>query len=201
MRYYLWATSEFEKEIQASFPTLRLFKSGGAWKTFQFMLNLPKSEQLVLARSLLKRFHQNAVKSLGETCSAEEEALRTRRDTAFSNIVSIGKEIRARKNAGEPIKVASKRQLRKIMTAEFKAAFGSECIDLASVDEEPDLSFKMKRAGWLVNTFFDFGRKELVLRYAHNIVSEQTFPYRNARVAMVMGWWKGRSDKIGRAHV
>src|SRR2546430_2575026 len=127
IRYYLWAISEFEKEIEESFPTLRLFKAGGAWKTYQFMLKLPKSEQMVLARGLLKRSHPNAVKSLGETCSPEEESLRLRRDAAFSNIVSFDEEIRARKKAGEPIKLASKRKLREVMMAQFKATFGEEC--------------------------------------------------------------------------
>ncbi len=151
------------------------------------MLKLPKSEQLLLARSLLKRFHANAVKSLGESCSAEEESLRSRRDAAFSNILSVGEEIRARKNAGEPIKLASKRKLRKVMTTHFKAAFGDECIDLACVDEEEELGFKMNRAAWIFNTFFYFGRSQTVLNYSHNIESEKTFPYRGGQVGMGMG--------------
>jgi len=187
IRYYLWATSEFQKEIDWSFPTLRLFKAGGAWKTYQLMLKLPKSEQLVLARGLLKRSHPNAVKALGETSSSEEESLCSRRDAALSNILSLGEEIRARKNAGEPIKLASKRKLRKVMTAQFKAAFGNECFDLACVDEGPDLRFKMKRAGWVVNTFFYFGRRQTVLDYFHNIESERTFPVNEGEMGMGMG--------------
>jgi hypothetical protein len=187
IRYYLWAISEFEKEIEESFPTLRLFKAGGAWKTYQFMLKLPKSEQLVLARGLIKRSHPNAVKTLGETCSAEEGSLLSRRDAAFSNILSIGAEIRARKKAREPVKLASKRELRKVITAQFKVAFGNECIDLACVDEEPELTFKMKRSGWIIKTLFWFGRGESVLDYSHNIESEETFPYRGGVVGMGLG--------------
>ncbi|HXT41301.1 MAG TPA: hypothetical protein VN887_14925 [Candidatus Angelobacter sp.] len=188
IRYYLWSISEFEKEIEESFPTLRLFKAGGAWKTYQFMLKLPKSEQLVLARSLVKRSHPNAVKTLGETCSAEEESLRSRRDAAFSNILSVSEEIRARKKAGEPVKLAGKRKLRKVMTAQFKAAFGSECIDLARADEDEEmLRFKMKRAGWFVTTSFYFGRSKPVLDYMHGIASEEPLIYREGIGPMVMG--------------
>jgi hypothetical protein len=85
IRYYLWAASEWEKEINESFPNLSSFKSGSVWETYQFMRLLDKHEQLTLARALLKRFHRDAVKSLGENCSAEEEDLRRVRDD-FSQI-------------------------------------------------------------------------------------------------------------------
>src|ERR1035437_5763871 len=83
VRYYLWATSEWEKEINESLPNLRSFKSGTIWKTYQFMRLLDKNEQLTLARGLLKRFHPDAVKILGESCSPEEETLRQKRDGFF----------------------------------------------------------------------------------------------------------------------
>jgi hypothetical protein len=197
IRYYLWATSEFEKEIEQSFPTIRTFKAGSVWKTHQFMLQLPKRQRVILAHGLLKRFHANAAKALGETCSSEEETLRSRRDGDFSNIASFGEEIRARANAGEPINLASKRQLRKAMTSQFIKAFGGKCNNLACIDEEPDLSFEMNCAGWLVRTSFDFGRKEPLLRYAHSIASKKTFPYRNSRVAMVMGWGMSFNSYLG----
>jgi len=198
IRYYLWATSEFEKEINESFPTLRLFKAGSAWKTYQFMLKLPQGDQLTLAHSLLKRFHPNAVQSLGETCSMEEASLLSQRGAAFSNIVSVGEEIRARKNAGEPVKLASKRKLRKVMTAQFKAAFGNECIDLARADEDDEmLRFKMKRAGWFVTTSFYFGRSKPILSYMHGIASEEPLIYRPGIGPMVMGAMASFNSYLG----
>ena len=83
IRYYLWSISEFEKEIEESFPNLRLFKAGSVWKTYQFMLRLDKRDQLTLAHALLKRFHHDAVKALGENCSPEEQLLRSRCDEFF----------------------------------------------------------------------------------------------------------------------
>lgn len=83
VRYYLWAISEWEKEINESFPNLRSFKAGTIWETYQFMQLLDKSQQLVLAHGLLKRSHPEAVKILRENCSREEESLRSRRDDFF----------------------------------------------------------------------------------------------------------------------
>lgn len=80
IRYYLWSISEFEKEIEESFPTLRLFKTGTVWETLQFMRLLDRARQRTLAHALLKRFHPNAVAALGEITSAEEIALRSARD-------------------------------------------------------------------------------------------------------------------------
>jgi hypothetical protein len=83
VRYYLWAASEWEKEINESLPNLRSFKSGTIWETYHFMQLLNKTEQLKLACGFLKRFHPEAVKKLGEKCSPEEETLRSRRDDFF----------------------------------------------------------------------------------------------------------------------
>jgi hypothetical protein len=83
IRYYLWAISEWEKEINESFPNLRSFKAGSAWETYQFMQLLNRRDQMILAHGLLKRFHPDAVKALGESCSREEESLRFGRDEFF----------------------------------------------------------------------------------------------------------------------
>lgn len=83
LRYYIWAISEWEKEIDESFPNFRSFKAGSIWETHQFMQQLNRNEQLTLAHGLLKRFHPDAVKALGESCSAEEETLRAKRDVFF----------------------------------------------------------------------------------------------------------------------
>ncbi len=83
IRYYLWAGSEWEREISESFPNLQRFKSGTFWKTYQFMRRLARGDRLATARGLLKRFHPDAVKALGETASPEEEFLRFQRDEFF----------------------------------------------------------------------------------------------------------------------
>ena len=83
IRLYLWAKSEWEKEIKGSFPNLRAFKAGTAWETRQFMQLLDTAEQTTLSRSLMKRYIPDVLKALGESCSAEEESLRSRSDDFF----------------------------------------------------------------------------------------------------------------------
>ena len=46
VRYYLWATSEWEREIEQSFPNLRPFKTGSAWETYHHMQQLGKRERM-----------------------------------------------------------------------------------------------------------------------------------------------------------
>lgn len=83
IRYYLWAASEWEKEIEQSFPNLRAFKTGSAWQTCQYLQQLGKREQLIVAQGFLKTVHAGAVKTLGQTCSPDEESFRWRCDEFF----------------------------------------------------------------------------------------------------------------------
>lgn len=189
VRYYRWAISEFEKEVDEGLPTLRLFKAGGAWRVSQFMLKLSRRQQSLLARSLLKSSHPDAVATLGEgeRCSPAEEAIRRQCDAQLNNILIFGRDLRARINAGEPIKLATRMRLRKAMMARFKAAFGPECVDLARADEDDEiLRFAMKRAGWFVTTSFYFGRGKPVIDYSHGIASEEPLLYRPGIGPMVM---------------
>ena len=65
IRYSYWATSEFESEIKGSFPNFQSFKAGSVWSFYQFIKRPDNEEQLLLAHSLLKRSHPDAVKELG----------------------------------------------------------------------------------------------------------------------------------------
>jgi len=78
VRYYHWALSEFEKEIDALFPVLRTFKCGEVWRLYQFMEELDRDEQSVLARGLVKMAHKEAVEAIDECISAEEKALHSK---------------------------------------------------------------------------------------------------------------------------
>ena len=55
LRNFVWAKAEWEREINESFPHLRMFKTGHAWEIYQFMQMLNKEEQLALAMGRLKR--------------------------------------------------------------------------------------------------------------------------------------------------
>jgi hypothetical protein len=173
IRYYLWAKSEFEEEIEKSFPNFRSFRTGVFLETHQFMQTLNRNEQRTLAHGLLKRFHPEAVRALGERCTREEELLIHKRDNFSLYICSdFDRQIIEKKRAGEKIKYASKPQLVKTMAAKFKAAFGDECLETdRDLSGDPGLEFEMKSCGWLVHTFFWLGRGETLLNYGHSILS------------------------------
>jgi hypothetical protein len=50
LRCSVWAKAEWEREINESFPHLRLFKTGHAWNLYQFMQKFNKEDQLAWAR-------------------------------------------------------------------------------------------------------------------------------------------------------
>ena len=173
IRYYLWATSEFEREIDESFPSFRLFNAGEVWRIHQLMQRLERDEQLAYAHSRLKRFHPHAVTALGEGSSDVEDALPSRPEVYRPMPTTVAQELAARKRAGEKIKFVSKRKLRKAVMASFKNAFGSQCVMPEQIyDQDPSVYFYMKCCGWLLQTGFWFGRYECLIDYKHTIASE-----------------------------
>src|SRR5262249_10091735 len=108
IRCYYWLGSEFEREVNASFPNLRLFRSGLGWKIHQLMQQLEGSDQLILARAILKRWYSADLGKLGERVSEEERILLDAFDPFASGPSGIEVEIRTREQAGEKIKMATK---------------------------------------------------------------------------------------------
>jgi hypothetical protein len=231
-RLYLWAKSEWEREIAESFPNLRLFKAGSPWETYQFLTQLKRSERLVLARAFLeRRFPTSADEALGETCSMEGVSLRSRRDDFFrikglyrhlqrlekereftqartlfqmmrpdavkitsgdfdndeelrsrletlfgSMPSSFEEEMGAKELAGEKIQLANKRALKKAIKAKYMCAFGDQSAEpIETFAGEPDLLFKTRCCGWMINTYFFFNSREGSIEYYHDIQSEDTF--------------------------
>src|SRR6186713_1112279 len=84
---------------------------------------------------------------------------------------SLEAEIELRRLAGEKIKLASKRQLRKAAVAKYLEAFGSQCVDM-KLGEEWDPLFDMKCCGWIISTQLYFGRQKPIVSYRHRIISE-----------------------------
>jgi len=173
IRYYLWATSEFEREIDELLPSLRLFQFGPVRELHHFMQKLDRDEQLNLAHSLLKRFHPEAVMALGENCSTEEESLRYRLDEFRRNPSGDINAGFAAKRCATEIKFASKRQLLKLMAQQFQNKFEGRCIESErTIQGDPRLEFQMNCCGWSVFTYFWFGQRESLIEYGHTISSE-----------------------------
>ena len=173
VRYYLWAQLEAEREIANSFPSLQSFKGGTTWKMHQFMRYLDPGLQSIYARALLKHYHVAAAKTLEETLTKEEELLLIR-GWSFSPLgLDREREVQVRRAAGERIRYASKRTLRDSMAADFRQAFGEQCVECKQAQTASELRFLLKFNGWDVLTSFWFGRQRTLMSYKHLIASEK----------------------------
>ena len=175
IRHYLWGQSEFEQEIQNGFPILHTFKSGRLWKLCRFLQKINEKEKSLLAKAFLKKSNPEAAKELNEILTFEEEELHLQyRDfcLAFSTREAEKIETETRAAAAGRAKFASKPKIRRAVLKQFKAAFGGECFNLASVGLDQELNFKMKLNGWVVSTSFDFEVRGRQFDYSHTIRSE-----------------------------
>ncbi len=172
IRYYYWAISEFEKEIGESFPILRTFKNGPIWEAHQFMQQIEKSQQLTLAKGLVRRTHPKAAEILGERLSDEDNSLLNKFDNFRSQFhVPVGID-----PSGQKIKYVSKNKLRKAIEIEFTKTYGSRCVKILTIEQGWDPWFEMKFAGWIVTTSFSFGRYQSMISYQNSIRSETKIP-------------------------
>jgi hypothetical protein len=176
IRLYLWSASEFEKEINASFPNLRVFESGLGWKLYHFMQRLKPGEQVMLAHAILNIGYSSEMEDLGIAITAEERGLvESYREFALQPS-SREFDIASRKKAGEKIKLASKSKLRKTMVSKFIETYGSQCVH-TETGEGWDPQFHMRCCGWIINT--QLVLKSGVVWYRHMIESETRIPHRN----------------------
>jgi hypothetical protein len=183
IRYYLWAKSEFEREIEQSFPDLRLSNIVGVPSLYHLMRLFTRSDQLNLAHGLLKRFHPQAVEALNEECSREEMSLLAKRDAC--NIIENSRQLTGPE---EGKKFAGKSKLRSKVLTEFKKAYGGDCLALASVGLDPELDFKMRCCGWILSTRFEFNGRHRQMDYAQHIQSEATTNYGGAPAIVLSEW-------------
>jgi hypothetical protein len=151
-------------------------------RSYQFIQQLEKNNQLAEARQLFQSIRQNAIGMFGEPYFNDYRSLRTRLDTAFSLVpLSLEESIAARKLAGEKIKFISKRKLLKVVATRFQAAFNDTCRESDRWDEgDLSLSFEMKCSGWNLGTHFWFGRHNSLINYSHSIASETDFELQGA---------------------
>ncbi len=127
LRHYVWSKAEWEKEINESFPHLRLFKTGPGWTLYQFMQKLNKEEQLVFAMGRLKRRYRAS--KWREHLSEEEESM-CRKFDAFHD---VRHQFQAFKQHRSDLKASDARIV-------FDAACASDARVLCNTDStDPDL--------------------------------------------------------------
>ena len=172
IRYYYWAISQFEREINESFPILRTFKIGQMWEAHQFMQQITKSEQLTLAKGLLRGAYSDTAKILGETLSDEADPLLKRFNKFCSQFYGQTRS----ELSGKKVKYVSKGKLKKAIEIAFTKAYGSQCVKFLTTKDGYDPWFEVKFAGWIVITSFTFGRHQSMISYDHIIQSEAKVP-------------------------
>jgi hypothetical protein len=138
----------------------------------EFMQTLTRQQQLTLAHGRLKKFHPQAVESLGEMILDEEKSLMANLETFGYGRWTLEDKINKRKNAGEIVKLAGKAKMRREILRRFKEAFGRDCIDVASVGLDSELNFKMRCCGWILSTYFEFNGSRNQMGYFHHLRSE-----------------------------
>jgi hypothetical protein len=133
------------------------------------MGKIDKEQQFALAHALLKRFHPDAVKAVGENFSAQEKVLLNRRDNFYDLVLEPGRQ------SGGKGKLASRRKIRNVMIRKFNEAFGAQSPRMEYIDEDPDAQFRTNCCGWSLETHFWFGEGQNLLEYSHAIASENCY--------------------------
>ena len=215
IRCYYWWVSEFEREINNSFPNLRLFKSGYGRKLYQFMQQLSHRNRLTFARARCKNGSAYLADS-GDVMTEEEQNLLDSFAGFFMKKSSLDEESDCGNQTGKPRRLANRLKIRKALVSQFLDSFGTRCVDM-KIEKEWDPQFRTKYNGWIVSTQLIIGPKSGDVRYRHIIESEARIPHPsnpriNAPVStlssgvtwIVNGWedvFDGDVEEVGRALV
>lgn len=158
LRLYRWAKAAQEKELLEGFPRFKHLDEELA-RTFLFFRSLDPRSQMLLARGRLMVRHKEAAKALGEEITLEVQTL-MRREEAFRlrQLPGTWEGRFAQKNEADMPKLATRKQLKKSMLAQFGATFGDQCLPVDPLENKTDPEFRMKYKGWVICTGFNFGR-------------------------------------------
>lgn len=173
IRLYHWVKTALEKEIQEGFPRFRDFNNQASI-TCRFFQTINKDSQDVFSRGLLQTRHQlllqtrrqHEVNALGEVIPPEFAVL-ARREEDFQRESAIA-QWKSLSASGVERTLATRRDLKKAIKAHFRAAFADKCLPPDPYYGK-DVVFQMPCNGWIINTFFDFGRWEPEISYSHSI--------------------------------
>lgn len=165
IRLYHWGKTTLEKEIQEGFPRFQHCNNHASIRC-RFFQTLSKDSQGVYSRGLLQMRHQHAVNALGEVISPEFAVL-VRRDEDFQRESAIA-QWKILSSSGVERTLATRRELKKAIKAHFRAAFADRCLSRDPYDGS-DLRFRIPCNGWIIRSWFEFGRWEPEIYCTHNI--------------------------------
>ncbi len=153
--------------MQRSFPSFRLCRREVV-RRCRHIMELDAPSRVQLARALLQVYHKKAAELLGESISPEsEELLRCEQnyhDTHRSADIASD-ALRSRDDS----KRATAQALKRAVAANFKVTFDGRCILATPTERLTDLDFRMECLGWMVRTWFEFGRWEPEIRVNQDI--------------------------------
>jgi hypothetical protein len=172
IRLHRWAKANLDEEIKNFFSS---FKFCGEWpsRTCLFLNSLDQHSKVVLGNAMLLVGHQqrpNADKVLIEAISNEAVALMQREEGFRMRTLPGTWEGRfTAANIPDKSVLATRRQLKKAIKEQFLAVYGNQCLPPDPLDGTGDMLFGMKCRGWIIKTFFHFGRWSPEITYSHNI--------------------------------
>jgi hypothetical protein len=166
IRLYRWASIAQKKEMENNFKNFHLCK-GWPQKTCLFLESLDQKARAQLGEALLRKRHQYAVQVLGETISTDGCEMLQREET-FRLEKSAWERASSGGEASKSV-LATRQQLKKGIITHFRDAFGGECLPLDPLGGKKDARFFMKCHGWIIRTWFEFGRWEPEISYQHSV--------------------------------
>jgi hypothetical protein len=144
-------------------------------------------ETYELPEEIFERGYPEATELMGQDWLKDRKRLYSRLAAEYSRIPPSRESVlRAKRAAGEQIKFVQKKALRRMVREKAEAAFPNHTVGTVSTDGGGELCLSTKICGWVVNTFFDFGRQETQLAYSQNVVSATSHEYRGAQVSEVL---------------
>ncbi len=173
IRLHHWRKTALEKEIQEGFPRFRNFNNHASIRC-RFFETLGKDSQDIFMRGLSQTRHQLLLQTCRQPAAntlveeiPPEFAVLARREEDFQReyAIALWKSL---SSSGIERTLAKSRERRKAIKAHFRAAFGDKCLP-----PDPyygnDVVFQIPCNGWIIVTYFYFGRWEPEISYHHNI--------------------------------
>jgi hypothetical protein len=141
---------------------------------------------------IFERGYPEAAELLGSDWLKDRKRLYSRLIAEYSDIpLSRELVVNRKRAAGEQVKFVKKKTLRRIVREKAEAAFPDQTVGTVSPGDGGELCFITKICGWVVNTFFDFGRHETQLAYSQNVGSATDSPGRFVPYMISFSGWLG----------
>lgn len=163
VRFCVWAQEDSLREVKEEFPFLRRMGNDAANEFIEFAERLSKSERMLFAEAMVKRFHPRAVELLKTSISSDEISL-IRLFTDWRRAQGW--------NAQQKQKAGNKAGFRKLLAKKLIPALG-EPVAVQSTREV--WVYQQEIGCWLVRTWIDTGGRK-ALQYSHSISAGEFVP-------------------------